>query len=89
MMALLSLSVIAIILFGSMALALFRIWSGPTIADRAIAIDVIVTASVGLLGIATVMFDASYMIDVMLIVAAAFVVGGIGLALYMEKTGEH
>jgi len=70
---------------GILAIAfLGRLVSGPTVPDRAVALDTLNTLVVGIMLLLAVAYDSVVMVDVAIIYAALSFVGTMFIARYIE-----
>jgi multicomponent Na+:H+ antiporter subunit F len=72
----------------AMGLAALRLLRGPTLADRVMALDVLVIAAVG--GVALVAWQTgrAVFLDVAVAVAMVTFISAVGLAWYLDQKGE-
>ena len=78
--------VITAVLFGAGALlALYRMVTGPSILDRVIASDVLLTTTILVLGAEMVYNQHTRTIPIMVVIAATAVFGTIAVARYVSK----
>ena len=72
----------------AMGLATTRLLRGPTLADRVMAMDVLVIAAVG--GVALVAWQTgrAVFLDVAVAVAMVTFISAVALAWYLERKGE-
>ncbi|MDD5720659.1 MAG: monovalent cation/H+ antiporter complex subunit F [Candidatus Krumholzibacteria bacterium] len=72
----------------AMGLASLRLLRGPTLADRVLALDVLVIAAVG--GVALLAWQTSraVFLDVAVAVAMVTFISAVALAWYLEQRGE-
>ncbi|MCX7910704.1 MAG: monovalent cation/H+ antiporter complex subunit F, partial [Endomicrobia bacterium] len=68
----------------SIILCLYRIFLGPSPADRAVATDILGLIVVGICGIITVFTKAAFFIDVAIAWALQSFIGNLALAKYLE-----
>jgi multicomponent Na+:H+ antiporter subunit F len=66
-------------------LCLYRIYRGPSIADRAVGVDIMGILFVGITGLSALFYDLPYLIDVSISLALFSFIGTIALAKYLEK----
>lgn len=79
-------TVITIVLFAAGALiALYRMVIGPSILDRVIASDVLMTTTILVLGAEMVYSHHTRTIPIMVVIAATAVFGTIAVARYVSK----
>ena len=78
-----------LIALGMISLALFlaalRLFRGPTLADRVVALELIASLMVGAVAIIAIISDQGVLIDVAIAVTLVGFLGAVGLARYMEK----
>jgi multicomponent Na+:H+ antiporter subunit F len=80
----LALHVVLPLLGLAMLLALVRLIEGPSVADRVVALDLVATISVAMLGAIAIAYDESILLQPALIVALAAFLGTIAFAFYMQ-----
>lgn len=68
-------------------LCLYRIWRGPTSADRIVAIDILGIIIVGLCAILTVSTGRSWYIDIGIAWALQSFISTLALSKYLEGRG--
>ncbi len=68
-------------------LALFRIWKGPTGADRIVAIDILGIMIVGLCAVLTISTGRSWYIDIGIAWALQSFISTLALSKYLEGKG--
>ncbi|HWH36634.1 MAG TPA: monovalent cation/H+ antiporter complex subunit F [Candidatus Limnocylindrales bacterium] len=78
---LIALSMVSLALF----LSAMRLFRGPTLADRVVALELIASLMVGVVAIVAVISDQAVLIDVAIAVTLVGFLGAVGLARYMEK----
>ncbi|MGF3052977.1 monovalent cation/H+ antiporter complex subunit F [Microbacterium sp. YY-03] len=77
---------VIIIVFGAAAiLTIYRIVRGPSILDRAVASDVLLTEVLCVLGAEMAINDHTRSLPVLLIIAAVGVFGSISVARYVAR----
>jgi multicomponent Na+:H+ antiporter subunit F len=70
---------------GILAVAVLgRLVSGPTVSDRAVALDTLNTLVVGIMLLLAVAYDSVVMVDVAIVYAALSFVGTMFIARYIE-----
>lgn len=74
----------AILVLG-MFFAFIRLMRGPSLPDRVVALDVIATMAVGVLGLTAVTTGQSMLLDVALAMAIITFLGTVALAISIEK----
>jgi len=68
-------------------LSLYRIWKGPTGADRIVAIDILGIMIVGLCAILTISTGRSWYIDIGIVWALQSFISTLALSKYLEGRG--
>ena len=74
----------AVILGLAAFVMLGRLIAGPTLADRAVALDAMNTLVVALMIVLSVLFDSVVMVDVAIVYAGLSFVGTMFIARYLE-----
>lgn len=77
--------VILPILTVSVILVAIRLFKGPTIVDRVIALDLIITIGTGILTVYSIRQDQKVLLDVAIILALIAFLGTIAFSYYIEK----
>ena len=72
----------------AMLLAFYRVMRGPTLPDRVVALDLLATAIVGLLGLAALRSGLTVLLDVAVLLALITFVGTVAWARYLETGGR-
>lgn len=73
----------------SMLLVFIRLFRGPETVDRVIALDLLVTAGVGIIAAFSISTEKYIFLDVALILALIGFLGTISFAFYLEKRGKE
>jgi multicomponent Na+:H+ antiporter subunit F len=76
------------LLAGALILALFRLLRGPSLPDRAVALDLIGLIVAGLVGVFAVTSGEDAMLDVLLVLALFVFLGTVAVARYLEQGGR-
>ncbi len=66
-------------------MCLYRIYKGPSIADRAVGVDIMGTLFVGIAALSAFFYDLSYLMDLAISLTLFSFIGVIALAKYLEK----
>jgi multicomponent Na+:H+ antiporter subunit F len=66
-------------------LCLYRIYQGPSIADRAVGVDIMGVLFVGITALSALFYDLSFLMDVAITLTLFSFIGSIALAKYLEK----
>lgn len=79
--------IVAIIVILAIAafLCLFRIFRGPTIADRMVGVDIMGIIFVGVTAVTGIIYRLSFLLDVAIALALISFVASIALAKYLER----
>lgn len=77
--------VILPILTISVLLVFIRLFKGPAIVDRVIALDLIITIGIGILTVYSIRQNQKVLIDVAIILALIAFLGTIAFSYYIEK----
>lgn len=86
-MSLVDLAVIIIIPFLSVAIimAFIRLMRGPSLPDRVVALDLITTLGIGVIGVYAIAIDQPVLLDVAVVLALTAFLGAVAFAYYMER----
>ena len=83
--------IIIILTYAILMLALVftfaRLWLGPTLPDRVVALELIAAIVVALVGTYSVHHDSPAFLDVAIVMALMAFLAAIGFASYLEKGG--
>lgn len=77
--------VILPILTISVILVFFRLFRGPAIVDRVIALDLIITIGIGIITVYSIRQNQKILLDVAIILALIAFLGTIAFSYYIEK----
>lgn len=77
-----SLSIALVIVF-------IRFLKGPTIVDRIIALDLIVTIGIGIISIYSIIYNQPNFLDIALILALIAFLGTVAFTYYLEKRDKN
>lgn len=72
----------------ALALGFVRLWKGPTLADRVVALDMMSVLIVAFCGVYAIIVDEPAFIDVLLVVALIGFLATVALARYAERRAE-
>jgi multicomponent Na+:H+ antiporter subunit F len=81
--ALLTALAVAIVLSG------VRVFIGPSLTDRVIALDLLAIAGVSLMTASAIVFDQTAFLDVALLLALIAFISTAAFARYLERSGEE
>jgi multicomponent Na+:H+ antiporter subunit F len=74
------------LLLGAAVLVMVRLWRGPTIADRALALDLLGFVAIGIVALIAVQRDAPALFDAAMALALIAFLATIALARYAEAS---
>ncbi|KKX46678.1 MULTISPECIES: cation:proton antiporter [Sphingobacterium] len=77
--------VILPILILSTVITFIRLFKGPDVADRVIALDLIITTGIGIITVYSITTSQEIFLDVAMILALIAFLGTIAFAYYLEK----
>lgn len=80
--------VILPILVIALFLVFYRIYIGPAMVDRVIALDLLITIGIGVITVYCVSVGEATFLDVAMILALIAFLGTIAFAYYIEKKGN-
>ena len=66
-------------------LCLYRIYKGPSIADRAVGVDIMGILFVGITALTALFYDLSFLMDLAITLTLFSFIGSLALAKYLEK----
>lgn len=66
-------------------LCLYRIYEGPSIADRAVGVDIMGILFVGITALSAVLYDLDFLMDLSITLTLFSFIGTLALAKYLEK----
>lgn len=69
----------------SVGLVFFRLFRGPEVVDRVIALDLIITIGIGLITAYSIRSGQALFLDVAMILALIAFLGTIAFAFYLDK----
>lgn len=81
--------VILPILAVSLGLVFIRLFKGPEVVDRVVALDLLITIGVGVIAVYSISTDQYTFIDVGLILALIAFLSTIAFSFYLEKRGKE
>lgn len=77
--------VILPILAISVMLVFIRLFKGPSVVDRVIALDLIITTGIGIITVYSIRANQKVFLDVAIILALIAFLGTVAFAYYIEK----
>ncbi len=72
----------------SILLLFIRFLMGPSIADRVIALDLLITTSVGIIAVYSIVYDQPTFLDIAMILALIAFLGTVAFSYYLEKRNK-
>ena len=76
---------IVVVLVLAAVLCLFRIFRGPSIADRMVGVDIMGILFVGITALTGIIYKLDFLLDVAIVLALISFVATIALAKYLER----
>jgi multicomponent Na+:H+ antiporter subunit F len=81
--------VILPILSVAMLLLFVRFLIGPSIADRVIALDLLITTGIGIIAMYSIVTNQPTFLDIAMILALIAFLGTVALSYYLEKRNRN
>ncbi len=81
-------NVMLLIFVVSLFLAFFRLFRGPSLPDRVVALDLIAAIVVALFAVYSVVVDQPVFIDAAIVLALIIFLGTVAFARYTERRGR-
>lgn len=72
----------------SIILVFIRLFKGPEVADRVIALDLIITIGIGLITAYSIRSKQAVLLDVAMILALIAFLGTVAFAFYLDKNKQ-
>lgn len=69
----------------SIGFLLFRVFRGPTVPDRLIALDAIGVMLISAIALLSILFDTGFFIEVILLIAIMSFIGTVSFSKFIEK----
>ncbi|WDF69466.1 monovalent cation/H+ antiporter complex subunit F [Sphingobacterium oryzagri] len=69
----------------SVMLVFIRLFKGPSVVDRVIALDLIITTGIGIITVYSIRTNQKVFLDVAIILALIAFLGTVAFAYYIEK----
>ncbi len=73
----------------AMILLFVRFLLGPSIADRVIALDLLITTGIGIIAIYSIITDQPTFLDIAMILALIAFLGTVAFSYYLEKRNKN
>lgn len=81
--------VIMPVLIFSILLIFIRFLKGPSIADRVIAIDLLVTCSIGVIAFVSITTNQQTLLDIAMVIALIAFLSTVAFSYYLEKRNKN
>lgn len=72
----------------SVILIIIRFLKGPSIVDRVIALDLIITVGIGIIAVYSIITNSSTFLDIAMILALIAFLGTVAFSYYLEKRNK-
>ncbi len=82
----LALLVVLPLIFVGTGLALIRLVRGPSLPDRVVALDLVITSGVAIIAVYAIATGQSVYLDVAVVLALTSFLGTVAFAYYVERT---
>lgn len=69
----------------AVVLTFYRLWIGPTVADRVIALDLLSTIGIGIIVVYSIQTDKQVLLDAAILLALISFLATVAFARYLEK----
>lgn len=73
----------------SVLLIFYRFLKGPSISDRVIALDLLITTGIGIIAIYSIISKQSTFLDIAMILALIAFLGTVAFSYYLEKRKKN
>jgi multicomponent Na+:H+ antiporter subunit F len=73
----------------SVVLIFVRFFKGPGITDRVVALDLLITAGIGIIAVYSIITNQSTFLDIAMILALIAFLGTIAFSYYLEKREKN
>ncbi|MDT0677758.1 cation:proton antiporter [Autumnicola musiva] len=73
------------VLMVAIILIVYRFLKGPSIADKVIALDLLITTGIGVISVYSILTGKSALLDVAMILALIAFLSTVALSYYLEK----
>lgn len=77
------------ILMLSVVLVFIRFFKGPDLSDRVVALDLIITIGIGIIGVYSIVSEQSTFLDIATILALIAFLGTVAFSYYLEKREKN
>lgn len=73
----------------SVVLIFYRFLKGPSISDRVISLDLLITTGIGIIAIYSIVVDQNTFLDIAMILALIAFLGTVAFSYYLEKRRKN
>jgi multicomponent Na+:H+ antiporter subunit F len=81
-------NIILFVLIVSLFMAFFRLFKGPSLPDRVVALDLIAAIVVAIFAVYSIVVDQPVFIDAAIVLALIIFLGTVAFARYTERRGR-
>ncbi len=78
-------SVCLVLVILSMVGLLYRVWKGPSVPDRLVALDAIGVMLISAIALLSILFDTPFFIDAILLIAIMSFIGTVSFSKFIER----
>ena len=78
-------SVCLVLVILSMLGLLYRVWKGPSVPDRLVALDAIGVMLISAIALMSILFDTPFFIDAILLIAIMSFIGTVSFSKFIER----
>jgi len=64
---------------------LYRVWKGPSVPDRLVALDAIGVMLISAIALLSILFDTPFFIDAILLIAIMSFIGTVSFSKFIER----
>jgi multicomponent Na+:H+ antiporter subunit F len=73
----------------SVLLVFYRFLLGPSLSDRVVALDLLITIGIGVIAVYAILTDQSSLLDIAMILALIAFLGTVAFSYYLEKREKN
>lgn len=81
--------VILPILAFSVFLIFYRFFKGPTLSDRVVALDLLITTGIGFIAVYSIVSDQPTFLDIAMVLGLIAFLGTVAFSYYLEKREKN
>ncbi|ARK24003.1 Na(+)/H(+) antiporter subunit F [Sporosarcina sp. P37] len=78
-------SVCLVLVILSMLGLLYRVWKGPSVPDRLVALDAVGVMLISAIALLSILFDTPFFIDAILLIAIMSFIGTVSFSKFIER----